>query len=153
MCCILSCVFMNKRGTRIYKNISLILFSRGAPSLLSSSRNQGRRWSAAYPFDRLSILWILSKSDRVVLISRSLLPVTHLLYRPAPTHCHPCVLITASQSTRGHLERTENPCHMLYNKCIGCVLFCKELTDCQINYYDLQLYAVRKCIFAINSEE
>ena len=25
--------------------------------------------------------------------------------------------VTAWQSTRGHLERTENPWHMLYNKC------------------------------------
>ena len=40
---------------------------------------------------RLSILCTLSKSDRMVLISRGLLPVTHLLERPAPTRCHPPV--------------------------------------------------------------
>ena len=48
--------------------------------------------------------------------SRGLLPVTLLL--------NPSALIamlftyqneTACQSTRGHQERTENPCHMLYN--------------------------------------
>ena len=48
--------------------------------------------------------------------SRRILSVTHLLY--------PSTLIallftnqntTACQSTRGHLEGTENPCHMLYN--------------------------------------
>ena len=41
---------------------------------------------------RLSILldW-LSKSNRVVLISRGLFPVAYLLDRHAPTHCHPPV--------------------------------------------------------------
>ena len=48
--------------------------------------------------------------------SRDLLPVTHLLYPSAliallfTNHN-----VTACQSTRGHQERTKNPCHMLYN--------------------------------------
>ena len=40
---------------------------------------------------RLSILIGQSKSDRMILISRGLLPVTHLLDLPTPTHCHPLV--------------------------------------------------------------
>ena len=40
---------------------------------------------------RLSILWTQSKSNRVSLISRGLLPVTHLPDQPTPTHCHPPV--------------------------------------------------------------
>ena len=48
--------------------------------------------------------------------SRDLLSVTHLLYPSAlivllfSNHN-----VTACQSTRGHQERTKNPCHMLYN--------------------------------------
>ena len=40
---------------------------------------------------RLSILWPLSKSNPVVLISHGLLPVTYLLDLTAPTCCHPPV--------------------------------------------------------------
>ena len=52
----------------------------------------------------------LSKSDLVVLISRGLLLVTHLLDRPTLTHCHPLFTnhnVTACQSTRGHQEWTQ----------------------------------------------
>ena len=48
--------------------------------------------------------------------SRGLLPVTHLWYLSALI---PLLFtnenVTACQSTRGHQERTENPCQMLYN--------------------------------------
>ena len=43
--------------------------------------------------------------------SRCFLPVTHLLY---PSALFTNQNVTVCQSTRGHLERTENPCHMLY---------------------------------------
>ena len=118
-------------GTRIYKNISLILFSKGAHSLLLVWEIDGETYTQrgdfflSHIFFRepgganvctplralssvtsktplisclslawLSILWTLSKSDRVVLISCGLLPVTHLLDRPAPTHCHPPVYLS-----------------------------------------------------------
>ena len=63
------------------------------------------------------ILCTLFKSDHVVLITWSLSG-----YIPVVPEC-PDVLsslfihhsVTACQSTRGHEERTENPCHMLYN--------------------------------------
>ena len=51
---------------------------------------------------RLSILWTLSKSDRVVFISRGLLPVTHLLDRPDPTHCYPTVYKSQLDSLSKH---------------------------------------------------
>ena len=50
--------------------------------------------------------------------SRDRLPVTHLFERSALT---PLILLfnnqnmSAYQSTRGHEERTKNPCHRLYN--------------------------------------
>ena len=55
----------------------------------------------------------LSKSDRVVLIIWS--PSG---YTPVVPECpdHACHNVTACQSTRGYQERTENPCHMLYNR-------------------------------------
>ena len=114
-----------QRGTHIYKNISLVLFSKEDHSLLfvweidgetytqrgdflshifflglggtnactpcKPYRQRGSRrfWSAACPWldSRFWLDW-LSKSNRVVLISRGLLPVTHLLGRATPTHYH-----------------------------------------------------------------
>ena len=121
MCCILSFVFMNNEEhvyIKIYKNISLILFSKGAHSLLLvweidvvtyiqrgdfflshiffqepvganactplqavSSKTSETPLIGCLSLARLSILCTLSKSDRVVLISRRLLAVTHLLDR------------------------------------------------------------------------
>ena len=52
--------------------------------------------------DRLPILWTLSKSDHVVLISCGLLPVAHLLDRPVPTHCHPPVYKSQRDSLSKH---------------------------------------------------
>ena len=56
----------------------------------------------------------LSKSDCLVLISRGLLPVTHLLDRPIPTHCHPPVLlITTWKLVRAHeVTRNEPKIHV-----------------------------------------
>ena len=82
---------------------------------MSSSRSQGMP-----PIGCVSLAWLrfsaLSLNLTAWFSSRGLLPVTHLLY--------PSALIallfsnqnvTVCQSTRGHKERTENPCHMLYN--------------------------------------
>ena len=122
--------------TFLYKNKSLILFSKEAHSLWLVREIDGVTYTqrgdflshiffresgganACTPLQavssetpligclslaRLSILWLdwQSKSDHVVIISRGLLPVAHLLDRPAPTHCHPHN-VTACQSTRGH---------------------------------------------------
>ena len=48
-----------------------------------------------------TLFWLdwLSKSDRLALISRGLLPVTHLLDRPTATHC---LLITKWQLVKAH---------------------------------------------------
>ena len=53
---------------------------------------QRRLWSATYPWLD-SPFWLdwLPKSDCVVLISRGLHRVTHLLDQSTPTHCHPPV--------------------------------------------------------------
>ena len=50
---------------------------------------------------QLPILSTLSKSDRLVLITCGLLPVTHLLDLTAPTHCHRPVY----QSQRDNLSK------------------------------------------------
>ena len=137
-----SAVFYEQRGTHIYKNISLILFSKGAHSLLLVWEIDGETYTQRGDFflshvcflepgganpctplqavssetpktpligclslARLPILWTLSKSDHMVLVSRGLLPVTQLLDRPAPTYCLPPFTnhnVTACQSTRGH---------------------------------------------------
>ena len=63
-----------------------------------------------------AILCTLSKSDRVVLITWS-----SFGYTPVRPECSDCAVlftnhnVTAYQSTQGHLERTENLWHMLYN--------------------------------------
>ena len=132
-------VFMNNEEHEYIKNISLILFSKGAHSLLlvweidGETYTQGgdfflshiffrepRNANACTPLQavssetsetpligclsqaRLPNLWTLSKSDRTVLISRSLLPVTHLLDRPALTHCHPPVYLSQRDSWSKH---------------------------------------------------
>ena len=58
--------------------------------------------------------WTLSKSDRVVLISRGLLSVTHLLDRLTPTHCHPPVYKSQRDSLSEHTGSSgTNPKSML----------------------------------------
>ena len=120
--------FYEQQRTRIYKNTSHILFSKGAHSLLLVWEINGETYTQRGDFflshiffrepggtntctllqagssetsemplfsclslARFPILWTLSKSDCIVLISHCRLPVTHLLDRPAPKHCHPPV--------------------------------------------------------------
>ena len=106
-----------------------IYLERGLLLPITSSRSQGvqtlappcklvRDASGRQRVPRSSaILWTLSKSDHVVLISWS--PSG---YTPVRPECPDRTVlfsnhnVTACQSTRGHQERTENPLHMLYNK-------------------------------------
>ena len=117
----------------IYSEIGLLLpispsGSQGVP-MLAPPCKLVRDSSARLRVPRsTAILYILSKSYRVVLITQS--PSG---YTPVVPKCPDCAVIflftnqnvTACQSTRGHLERTENPCYMLYNKM--CV--CGEIVD------------------------
>ena len=67
-------------------------------------RQHKRLWSVAYSWlnSRFWLNW-LSKSDGVVLISRGLLPDTHVLDRLTPTHLpSPCLLITTWQLVKAH---------------------------------------------------
>ena len=74
-------------------------------------------WSAACPwFDSDSLL--LSKSDRVVIITWSPSGYTPVVSDCPDVLSYPCLLITAWQLVKAlgvTRERTENPCHMLYN--------------------------------------
>ena len=154
-CCILQLCLYEQRGTRIYKNISLILFSKRAHSLLLVWEIDGKAytqrgdfflshiffrklggantctppckpycqrrprclWSAAY-------LWVDSRFSGLCLnltawfsfpvISLRLHTCSIGLPRRTPTPLFTNHYVTACQSTRGHQERTENPCHMLY---------------------------------------
>ena len=128
-----------QRWTGIYKNISLILFSKGAHSWLLIWEIDGETYSQRGDFflshiffqepgganactrllsvssetsetplmsclslARLPILLTLYKSDCMVLISHALLPVTHMLDRPAPTHCHAPVYKSQRDSLSKH---------------------------------------------------
>ena len=130
-----------QQGTRIYKNISLILFSKGAHRLSLVWEIDGETYTqrgdfflshifwepggakTCTPLQAVSselsemplisylslawlpILWILSKSDCMVLISCGFLPVIHLLDWPAPSTAIPLFInhnMTACQSTWGH---------------------------------------------------
>ena len=51
---------------------------------------------------RLDSDWTVSKSDHVVLISRGLLLVTHLIDRPTPARCHPPVYLSQRDSCSKH---------------------------------------------------
>ena len=83
-------------------------WSQKVPTLAPPCKPYHQRWPNAS--DQLCIpgltrFWLdwLSKSDCVVLISRSRLPVTHLLNQPTPTHCHrPCLLITTWQLVKAY---------------------------------------------------
>ena len=55
-----------------------------------------------------SLNW-LSEFDCVVLISRGLLPVTHLLDWPTPTHCYPPVYLSQLDSLSKHKRSPETP--------------------------------------------
>ena len=68
-----------------------------------------------------AILCTLSKSDHVVLITWSpsgYTPVVPDSSDRAVIYLFTNENVTACQSIRGHSERTENPCHMLYNRWI-----------------------------------
>ena len=74
---------------------------------------------------------------------RGLLPVTHLCYDRAALFANHNV--TACQSTRGHLERTENPWHMLHNNYTFiftfflCVIVYKDV----LFFFGLRFYEIR----------
>ena len=135
--------------TLLYNNISLILFSKGAHSLLLVWEIDGETYTQRRNFflsriffwepgcaiacaslkaissDDLTpligfmslawlpILWPLSKSDCVVLISHGLLPLTHLLGYP-DTLQSPCLLITTWQLVKAHgVTRNELKIHVI----------------------------------------
>ena len=100
-----------------------ILFSgsQGMPTLAPPCKPYRQRgpkclWSAACPSldSQFSVLCL----NLTAWLSRGLLPVTQLFDSTTMTRCHPPPFtnhnLTACQSTRGHCEPTENPCHMLY---------------------------------------
>ena len=141
--------FNERTNTLLYKNISLILFSKMSHSFLllweidgatctqredfySPYRLPGaRERQCLHPTlqarqrrpDRLRVL----RSTPILCLCRNLtarfsscglLPVTHLLYLSALMYCHIPVFSSLRDSLSkhtGHLERTENSCHMLYN--------------------------------------
>ena len=83
-------------------------WSHGVPTLAPPCNLYSQRGPNAS--DRLRIpgstpfFWLdwLSKTDHVVLLSHGLLPVTHLLDRPAPMLSSPCLLITTWQLVKAH---------------------------------------------------
>ena len=112
--------------------------SPGVPKFASPCKPYRRRRPNAFnqlriPCSILDSDWTLFKSDRVVLISRGLLPITHLLDRPIPTHCHPpCLRITTWQLAKAHGVTKSKPkfhvnSHYITEKHVRCYLSTKKI--------------------------
>ena len=136
--------FNERTNTLLYKNISLTLYSRKGWCFYGVWEMGGetyilRKGTSSHIFFHEPAganAWTLLQAETFLIgcvfraprwfsvlcqklttwfSSCDLLPVTHLLYPSAliallfTNHN-----VTACQRTRGHQERTENPCHMLY---------------------------------------
>ena len=104
-------VSLRDRWRDIYSERGLLLapyllpWARGCQSLhpLASRIVRDDLWSAEYPWlDPQFLQDSLSKSDRVVLISRGPLLVTQLLVRLNPKHCHPPIYKSQRNSLSKH---------------------------------------------------
>ena len=131
-----------------------IYTERGLLFPISSSRSQGVP-TLAPPCKLVSgisarlrvprptvILCTLSKSDCVVLIIGS--PSG---YTPVRPECSDRAVqftnqnVTACQRTRGHAERTEKPCHILYNNLTKLLLYHTRVPNLTVFQFPKQTYS------------
>ena len=106
---------MERHILRVRTSSHIFFQEPGVPTLAPPCKLVGHASDRLRVSRSTAILCTLSKSHRVVLITWSPSGYTPVRPKWPDAQSSSNQNVTAYQSTRGHWERTKNPCHMLYN--------------------------------------